>query len=152
MFFNTPQEQRAKIEALPKGRYRVLISGSEGKASASGGRYLSLIFDIIEGDFKGRKIWHNFNMQNANAEAVRIGKSDLKALLDAIGHVEPIEYENEFHKLIQDKVLVVEVKHEKDKRDGEIKSRVKDFISDATDWGASPAGDVGVATLDDIPF
>lgn len=140
-----------KDEALPKGTYRVLISNSEGKVTQNGtGRYIAMTFDIIEGEFQRRKIFHNFNIKNDSEMAVKIGLSDLKCLLEAIGSDQPIGYENDLHRLVTDKVLMVKVVHQKDKRDGEMKARIKDFFRDGeSDSIPPPTGEVDA---DSIPF
>lgn len=85
-------------DLIPAGLYQVIITESGGKpdnpntcddglvASKSGkGRYLPMTFEIIEGDFKGRQLFKNFNLENVNETAVRIAQAEIKELLQAIG-------------------------------------------------------------------
>ena len=39
------------------------------------GQYLQLAFEIIEGEYKNRKVWARLNLENANADAVRIARA-----------------------------------------------------------------------------
>jgi hypothetical protein len=155
VFYDTPNEKKSKApEALPKGFYRVMISESEGKDTKAGtGRYLLVTFDVIEGDFKGRKIWHMFNVQNRSEQAQAIGRGQMKALLEAIGHNAPLQYENDFHRVVQDKVLIVATGASSKGQDGEERTRVKDFSPDGDLTSAEMTPTTGLAAgLDEIPF
>jgi len=70
---------------IPVGDYRVIISRTDDKVTKKGGRMLSAGMEVIEGEYKGRWIWHNFNYECANDIAQRIGQQQLKAICDAIG-------------------------------------------------------------------
>ena len=85
-------------ELLPAGMYQAIITASGGDpndertgedglvSSKSGkGRYLPMTFEIIEGEYKGRQIFKNFNLENSNEQAVKIAQSEIKELLQAIG-------------------------------------------------------------------
>lgn len=85
-------------ELIPAGIYQAIITSSGGDpsdertcedglvTSRSGkGRYLPMTFEIIEGEFKGRQIYKNFNLENVNEQAVRIAQSEIKELLTAVG-------------------------------------------------------------------
>ena len=85
-------------ELLPAGMYQAIIVASGGDpddertgedglvSSRSGkGRYLPVTFEIIEGEYKGRQIFKNFNLENSNEQAVRIAQSEIKELLTAVG-------------------------------------------------------------------
>ena len=70
---------------IPVGNYKVIISRTDDKTTAKGGKMLSVGMEVIEGERKGRWIWHNFNYECANEVAQRIGQQQLKAVCDAIG-------------------------------------------------------------------
>ena len=85
-------------ELLPAGMYQAIITASGGDpndertgedglvSSRSGkGRYLPMTFEIIEGEYKGRQIFKNFNLENNNRQAVDIALRELKELLLAVG-------------------------------------------------------------------
>lgn len=88
----------AQGELIPAGMYQAIITSSGGDpndertgedglvSSRSGkGRYLPITFEIIEGEYKGRQIFKNFNLENTNEQAVRIAQSEIKELLQAVG-------------------------------------------------------------------
>lgn len=73
-------------DVLPAGDYTVIASAGELKDTKSGdGKYCKVEFTISGGDFDGRKLWHNFNVQNANPKAVEIGRGQIKAFFEAAG-------------------------------------------------------------------
>jgi len=81
-----PADERS-FGALPVGKYPVVVTESEVKATKNGnGSYLDCTLEVIEGDFKGRKLWAKFNVQNSNQEAVRIAQRQLADMALAVGH------------------------------------------------------------------
>jgi hypothetical protein len=93
--YNTVQ---ATGELIPAGMYQAIIvksggdpederTGADGLVSSRNGkgRYLPMVFEIIEGDHKGRQVFKNFNLENQNEQAVKIAQSEIKELLQAIG-------------------------------------------------------------------
>ena len=85
-----PNEYEGSIstsfEPLPAGSYPVQIVETETKTTNAGnGTYLKTKFEVVDGEYKGRKFFQNFNLTNANETAERIGRQHIKAILDAIG-------------------------------------------------------------------
>jgi len=75
---------------LPAGKYPCVITASEMKINKSGsGQHLALTLQVIDGDHKDRLLWANLNVVNTNAEAERIGRSELKSLCSAVGVLKP---------------------------------------------------------------
>ena len=106
------QEQRS-FDAIPNGTYPVIVTASEMKETKAGnGKYLSLTFDIIDGDFKGRKVWENLNVVNPSAVSEKIGRSQLAALCKAVDVDKPTD-SNELH----DKPLLITVRKDKKEAD-----------------------------------
>lgn len=70
---------------VPAGLYPVQCVDAEIRQSEKGGVYIATTFEVFAGEFEGRKIFHNFNIQNANNSAVEIGKRSLKRLMVASG-------------------------------------------------------------------
>lgn len=78
-------EASTSYDPLPAGKYAAIIVDSDMKMTQSGsGQYLKLEFDIIDGPYKGRKLWSNLNLVNANDTAVQIARADLSAIAKAI--------------------------------------------------------------------
>jgi hypothetical protein len=83
------QEARS-FSPLPDGNYPAIVTGSELKDTKAGnGKYLSLAFEVIDGEHKGRKLWTNINIQNPNPTAEKIGRSELANLCKAVGVLAP---------------------------------------------------------------
>lgn len=74
------------FDVLPKGQYPVQVESAElKKTKDEEGAYIQTTFVIIGGDYANRKLFHNFNIKNKNDEAVKIGLSEIKALIVASG-------------------------------------------------------------------
>lgn len=84
--FNAAEvEPSTGFDLIPSGDYVAVINDAELKDNKAGnGKYISFEFEIIEGDFTGRKIWSNLNVEHPNAEAVKIGRADLSAICRAV--------------------------------------------------------------------
>jgi hypothetical protein len=81
-----PGTESTGFDPVPPGIYPLIISDSEVVLTKNGsGRYLKLIHQIIDGPLKGRKLFNNLNLWNANAQTVQIAKSQLNALCKACG-------------------------------------------------------------------
>lgn len=74
---------------IPDGTYAVIVEKAEVKDTATGGEMIKLQLKVKEGPATGRTIFDNFNIKNANAQAVQIGLSQLKAMMKAFGHANP---------------------------------------------------------------
>lgn len=87
---------------LPNGDYRLEISASEVKETGEGTRdhkiVLKVTYDVIEPDeFKGRKLFGNYNLQNPNSQAQDIGQRQFACLLRAMELNEAPEDSDELH-------------------------------------------------------
>jgi hypothetical protein len=59
------------------------------KPTKSGsGQYLQLTFSILQGEHKNRKVYARLNLVNDNVTAVKIAKSELAAICQAVGVAE----------------------------------------------------------------
>jgi hypothetical protein len=104
--FDAEQIQpQASFEPVPVGEYTVMITESDLKPTKSGdGRYLQLVYDILEGDYKGRKIWDRLNLVNKNVTATEIAQRALSAICHAVGVLHPKQSEE-----LHNKPFVVKV-------------------------------------------
>jgi hypothetical protein len=74
------------FEPVPNGKYRAHIVDSEVKPTKDGrGKYLQLEWEILDGEFKGRKLWDRLNIVNSSETAQKIGQSQLSAVCHATG-------------------------------------------------------------------
>lgn len=88
-FDATGIEPATAYEILPAGRYRAQIVESEMRVTRNGmGQYLWLMLDILEGPHKGRKIFDQLNLVNANPTTVEIAQRTLSAICHATGKLQ----------------------------------------------------------------
>ena len=123
----------AGFTPIPAGKYVAVINDSEMKPTKSGGgHYLQFEFEIIEGDYTGRKLWARLNLDNPNPDAVHIARADLSAICHAVNILTPTD-SVELHNL----PLVIVVKCRKNQED-EIVNEIKGYAARDT-AGQSPA-------------
>ena len=93
-FDATAVEPATQFDVLPKGEYLAAAVSSEMKSTkAMTGQYLQLSFEILEGKFKGRRIFERLNLQNPNKDAEEIAQRTLSALCHALGILQVNESE-----------------------------------------------------------
>lgn len=85
--FVTDEEADATIELIPANTIvTVVVKESDVKTTQAGtGEYIKITCEVMEGDYQGRKVWHNFNIVNPNEKAVQIGRGQLKRLNQVLG-------------------------------------------------------------------
>jgi len=105
-------EYKDDYAPLPAGRYTAMIVKSETQATKAGnGSYLKLEIDIVDGQFKGRKLFENLNLDNPNQQAVNIAKATLANICRAVGVLHPKD-SSELH--LKPMSVMVLVEPEKD--------------------------------------
>lgn len=78
-------EPSQNMTAIPAGKYQAVISQSIMKPTRSGnGQYLELTFEIISGEYNGRKLWTRLNLDNPSQKAVDIARQELSAICHAV--------------------------------------------------------------------
>jgi hypothetical protein len=76
---------QASSGPLPAGVYLAHIVESDVQPLKSGnGEGLKLTFEIIDGQFKGRKVWENLNIRHTSEDTQRIAQSQLSGLCHAV--------------------------------------------------------------------
>lgn len=71
---------------MPMGVYPMTAIESSLNATKDGsGSFLSYVFSVADGPFKGRKIWQNMTWSNQSQQAVDIGHRQFRTFLRAIG-------------------------------------------------------------------
>ena len=126
--FNANEVEPSKaFDPIPAGKYIAVITDSEMKETRAGtGRYLQLEFEITDGEYAGRKLWARLNIENQNAEAVRLARADLSAICRAVNVLTPSD-SIDLHNL----PLVIKVHCRKDKNTGEITNDIRGYESKA---------------------
>ena len=83
---------QASTGPLPAGTYLAHITESDVQPLKSGnGEGLKLTFEIIDGQFKGRKVWENLNIRHSNEDTQRIAQSQLSALCHAVNVIKLLD-------------------------------------------------------------
>jgi hypothetical protein len=83
-FDSNAVEPSSSRDAIPLGKYRMAVTASEVKTTKAGtGKYIAFEWTVLEGEFKGRKVWQNVNFQNPSVKAQQIGQGELSAICRA---------------------------------------------------------------------
>lgn len=85
--FNAAEvEPQNPFAPLPAGEYIAQIVDSDVKTNRAGtGQYLALQFEILDGEFKNRRVFTNLTVSHQNKTAEQIGQGQLSALCRAVG-------------------------------------------------------------------
>ena len=119
------QEPLDDFSPIPAGDYPAVITDSKIKPTKDGrGSYLEFTFEILEGEFKGRKLWARLNLNNPNETAVKIAKSELSSICRAVNVMRPKD-SCELHDL----PLSITVKLKKRSDTGEMQNEIKGYAS-----------------------
>ena len=116
-------EPTTDFEPIPADKYLAAIAESEMKATKAGnGSYLEIVFQVIEGQYKGRKLWARLNLENPSATTVQIARSELSAICRATGVMTPKD-SVELHNL----PLLITVKCKKREDTGDVVNEIKGY-------------------------
>lgn len=85
--FNVSEIAPAReFKPLPEGSYEAVVIDSDIKETRAGnGRYIQLEFEVVSGEYLGRRLWGRYNIENANRDAVEIGRAQFSAVCQAAG-------------------------------------------------------------------
>jgi hypothetical protein len=140
-------EPSQSLDPLPAAQYLAVITDSEFKSTkANTGSYLQLTFEVIEGAYKGRKLWARLNLDNPNAQAVAIAKAELSAICRAVGVLAPND-STELHNL----PLVIKVGCKKRNDTGEITNEIKGYSKKESAPPTPAANGQGHAVQPQVP-
>ena len=133
-------EPTASFDPIPAGKYLAAITESEMKPTKNGsGSYLQMTFTVLDGEFKNRVLWARLNLNNPNATAVKIARSELSAICHAVGVLQPRD-SVELHNI----PLLITVKVKKREDTGELTNEIKGYEPKAAAAGQpqqAPASD-----------
>lgn len=134
-FDATKVEVNDSYDLIPDGTVaNAVITSTEWKETKDKtGGYLALKIEIIDGNYKGRFIFENLNLQNSNEVAVRIAQETLAKICKAIGK-EQVQNSEELHNIPMN--IKIGVNPAKDGYDAS--NRIKSF---------SKAGNVSTPTI-----
>lgn len=84
--FDSSQVEPNSFDNLPAGNYLAMITDSVVKPTKAGnGQYIELTFEIVDGQYAGRKFWDRLNVDNPNVTAREISLKTLSSLARAVG-------------------------------------------------------------------
>jgi hypothetical protein len=117
-------EPTGRFDPLPLGEYPVMISASEMKTTKNGeGQYLQITFDVVEGEYAGRKVFDRLNLVNKNEQTQEIAQRALSAICRCVGILHPKNSEE-----LHDKPMVIKVGIRPAKDGFEESNSVKGYI------------------------
>jgi hypothetical protein len=71
---------------IPDGEYTLKALDAEEKTTAKGdGSYIKVKFEVAKGEYAGRLLWQNFNVNNPSEKAQSIGRQQMVAWATACG-------------------------------------------------------------------
>ena len=122
-FDATQVEPSSGFSPIPAGKYVAVIIDDEMKDTRTGsGRYLQFTFEIVEGEYSGRKLWTRLNLENTNMEAVKIARADLSAICRAV-NVMQLQDTVQLHKL----PMIITVRLKKNKETDEMQNEITGY-------------------------
>jgi hypothetical protein len=131
-------EPNEPASAVPKGEYQVIIVESEKKSTSKGdGSLLNMVLQIVEGQFKGRKLYDRLNLWNKNEQAVTIAQGTLSAICRAVNVLTPHTSEQLHNRTL---TAVVDVSEYQGKLRNEVKGYKPKQTAVAVTATASPDG------------
>lgn len=86
LLFNANDHEPSKpMGPVPEGSYLVAMKESEIKPTKAGdGSILAMVFEVLSGEHKGRKIYDNLNIRNPSQQATQIAQENLSAICHAV--------------------------------------------------------------------
>lgn len=86
---NVPPDEGRDSTPVPPAWYVMAMEKSEMKPTKDGvNMMLACTFGILEGQFKGRKVFFNFNLRHTNPQTVEIAYKQFSAVCHAVGHLQ----------------------------------------------------------------
>jgi hypothetical protein len=136
--FNTSEVDPAapaEYDPIPDGEYVLKALDAEEKETSRGdGSYIKAKFEVVKGEYAGRLLWQNFNINNPSEKAQRIGRQQLVAWATACGKPDA----DDTDKLLE-KPFRAAVSIEKGTGGYKDSNRIKAFLFDQGDSSPSPA-------------
>ncbi len=122
------------FEALPSDKYLVEITRSEVKPTKAGdGTYLELEYVVLDGAYRGRKVWDRLCLNHPLPKTVEIARANLSAICHAVGVLRPHD-SSELHHI----PFLVTVKVKKEESTGNIFNEVKGYSKRESLLSATP--------------
>lgn len=134
--FDASKVKPTSFEPLPAGWYTVVITESENKPTKAGtGSYLQLTLEVVDGEYKGRKLFERLNLENPNAQAVEIARGTLSAICHAVNVLTPRD-SSELH----NKPMQANVSLRRRADNGEMTNEIKGYRDSKASSGSARGG------------
>ena len=129
----------AQYDPIPEDEYVLKAAEAEEKETSRGdGSYIKVKFEVVKGQYAGRLLWQNFNINNPSEKAQNIGRQQLVAWATACGKPDADDTDKLLEKPFRASVGIDPAK------DGyKASNRIKAFLFDQDEppaKKASPAG------------
>jgi hypothetical protein len=144
--FDASGHKPQSFDILPSGWQVMRLIEGEEKPSKNNPQntYYAAVFEVVGGEFNGRKLFHNFNFNNTNEDAKRIAFDQLAAIMHGVGLLRINNMQELFNKPIMGKVKAVAAVMEEDgvTEKYEPKNEIKGFkpVEQAGAGGTTAAG------------
>lgn len=122
-------EPQKPLETVPAGWYTVQMVASDAQPTKNGkGSYLETEYEIMYPvEYKGRKLFDRFNLQNDNPQAVEIAYRALSAVCHAVGVIQVQDSQQLHGKPLQAKVKLVPAGAGNDGKHYEAKNEISGY-------------------------
>lgn len=138
-FDSTNVPVAAALDPIPAGWYVCAMTASEMKpTNTPGGMYLEAEYTVLDGDYKGRKVFDRLNLQNANPVAVEIAYKQLSAICHATGVIQVANSEQLHNRPLMVKVSMRPAGQGKDGNMYEANNEVKGYKGVEVQAAAAP--------------
>ena len=127
---------------VPAGDYEIMITEVKEMQSKEGKAYVTLVSEIVKGEYRGRKIFDNLYITSENPKAVNIAKRKLNDIAKALDLV-VIKEEGD----IKYKMLTVNLYIDKDQ-----KNQVREYKKHSSDLFTSFVNQNEQSTEESTPF
>jgi len=116
-------DPNSSFEPIPAGKYVAAIVDSTTKPTKNGaGEYLEIVLEVLEGPYKGRRLWERLTLKHPNDVVVRIASANLSAICHAVS-VMTLRDSHELH----DIPMTITVALRKREDNGEMVNVVKGY-------------------------
>jgi hypothetical protein len=116
-------EPRKAFEPIPADTYVAAIVASEMRPNkARTGTFLELVLQILDGEFKNRRLWARLNLEHPNPTVVEIAKAELSAICRAVEVLVPTD-STELHNI----PLMIRVRTKKRTDTGEFVNEIAGY-------------------------
>lgn len=124
-FDTTNVDPAGDFTPVPDGKYTVAITNSDRRESRAtpGCFYLSVECEILEGEYKGRKLFDNLNLWHESQKAAEMAIKTLKAIQVATNQIDSKDF-GQMHNI----PITVKVKCVKRQDNGEMKNEIKAYL------------------------